>query len=206
MASDYHSYEPIKGHRLKHDPLMAIIGPRPIGWISSQDAEGRLILAPFSFFNMLNRNPPIIGFSSHGRKDSVCNVEATGCFVWNLATRPLAEAMNRSSSSVPPDVDEFELSGLTPLPSDIIAPPRVAESPVSLECKLTQIIVLRDMHGEPTRSHLVLGQVVAVHICRDLLVDGIYDTVLARPILRGGGTSDYFEALQAGHFRMIRPD
>ena len=91
MYDDIHFYEPSQGHGLPHDPFNAIVGPRPIGWISSQDAQGRLNLAPYSFFNAFNYIPPIIGFCSVGRKDSLNNIEQTGEFVWNLATRPLAD-------------------------------------------------------------------------------------------------------------------
>jgi flavin reductase (DIM6/NTAB) family NADH-FMN oxidoreductase RutF len=122
---------------LPHDPLNAIVGPRPIGWISSQSADGKLNLAPYSFFNAFNYIPPIIGFCSIGRKDSLNNIEATGEFVWNLATRPLADAMNQSCAPVAPEVDEFKLSGLTPMASQIVAVPRVKETPVAFECKLT---------------------------------------------------------------------
>ncbi|BCQ64359.1 hypothetical protein PBOI14_61090 [Pseudomonas sp. Boi14] len=111
------------GPRPAHDPFNAIVGPRPIGWISSQDREGRLNLAPYSFFNAFNYIPPIIGFSSVGRKDSLNNIEQTGEFAWNLATRPLAEQMNQSCAAVPAEVNEFELAGLTPVASKIISVP-----------------------------------------------------------------------------------
>ena len=88
MPTDIHFYEPRLGHGLPHDPFNAIVGPRPIGWISSHDAQGRLNLAPYSFFNAFNYTPPIIGFSSVGFKDTVRNAQQTGEFVWNLATRP----------------------------------------------------------------------------------------------------------------------
>ena len=102
MAGDgAHFYEPANGHGLRHDPLNAIVAPRPIGWISTVDAAGRRNLAPYSFFNGFNYVPPIIGFASIGRKDSLNNAEATGAFVWNLATRQLAEAMNATSATVP---------------------------------------------------------------------------------------------------------
>src|SRR5690606_17553136 len=158
---------PIYG--LPHDPFNAIVGPRPIGWISSHDAEGRLNLAPYSFFNAFNYTPPIIGFSSVGRKDSLNNIEATGEFCWNLATRPLAEAMNQSCAAVAPEVDEFALSELTPVASRLVAVPLVLESPVSFECKVTQIIQLQGADKTPVPSWLVLGEVVAVHIAQALL-------------------------------------
>lgn len=148
----FHSYRPADGHRLPHDPFNAIIGPRPIGWISSRDAESNVNLAPYSFFNAFNYTPPIIGFSSQGRKDSLRNIEATGEFVWNLATFDLAQAMNESCRAVAPEVDEFALAGLTPLASEQVAPPRVAQSPVSMECRCTQIVRLRDAAGNDTMA------------------------------------------------------
>ncbi len=203
--ADIHFYEPASGHRLPHDPFNAIVGPRPIGWIASQDAQGRLNLAPYSFFNAFNYTPPIIGFASIGFKDTLRNIQQTGEFVWNLATRPLAEAMNASCASVAPEVDEFELAGLTPAASRLVKVPRVAESPVAFECRLTQCIQLRGAAGGLVQSWLTLGEVVAVHIARHLLKDGVYDTAAARPILRGGGPADYFE-IDAQHlFRMTRP-
>ncbi|MBL8303312.1 MAG: flavin reductase family protein [Ideonella sp.] len=200
---DFHSYEPARGHGLPHDPFNSIVGPRPIGWISSRSAEGVLNLAPYSFFNAFNYTPPIIGFASIGAKDTLANVQATGEFAWNLATRPLAEAMNQSCAAVPPEVDEFELAGLTPLASRQIGVPRVAESPVSFECRLTQVLQLQTAQGEAVPTWLVLGEVVAIHIARHLLRDGIYQTAAARPVLRGGGPADYFELGE--HFRMRRP-
>lgn len=205
MPDTFHSYRPAEGHRLPHDPFNAIIGPRPIGWISSRDAQGTLNLAPYSFFNAFNYTPPIIGFSSQGRKDSLRNIEATGEFVWNLATFDLAEAMNESCRAVAPDVDEFALAGLTPLASTQVAPPRVAQSPVSMECRCTQIVRLRDAAGQDTNGWLVLGEVVTVHIDERLLVDGVYDTAAAAPILRGGGPADYFRIGAGQRFRMFRP-
>ncbi|BAP43661.1 flavin reductase domain protein FMN-binding [Pseudomonas sp. StFLB209] len=205
MSDAIYSYEPAKGHGLPHDPFNAIVGPRPIGWISSQDAQGVLNLAPYSFFNAFNYTPPIIGFSSVGRKDSLNNIEQTGEFVWNLATRSLAEAMNQSCAAVPAEVDEFRLAGLTPLPSQVISTPRVKETPVSFECKVTQIIQLKRADQEPVPSWLILGEVVAVHIATWLLKDGIYDTAAAEPILRGGGPADYFQLGPEALFKMHRP-
>ena len=201
----FHSYRPADGHRLPHDPFNAIIGPRPIGWICSRDADSNVNLAPYSFFNAFNYTPPIIGFSSQGRKDSLSNIEATGEFVWNLATFDLAQAMNESCRAVAPDVDEFVLAGLTPLASEQVAPPRVAQSPVSMECRCTQIVRLRDAAGNDTDGWLVLGEVVAVHIDTRLLVDGIYDTAASDTILRGGGPADYFRITADQRFRMLRP-
>lgn len=205
MNDDIHFYEPTQGHGLPHDPFNAIVGPRPIGWISSQDSQGRLNLAPYSFFNAFNYTPPIIGFSSIGAKDSLRNIEQTREFGWSLATRPLAEPMNQSCAAVPPEVNEFELAGLTPVASRCIAVPRVAESPVSFECRLTQVLQLQGVDGVAVPTWLVLGEVVGVHIARHLLKDGIYDTAAAQPILRGGGPADYFTVSPDNLFKMFRP-
>ena len=200
---DPYFYEPAHGHGLSHDPFNAIVGPRPIGWIASRSAQGALNLAPYSFFNAFNYTPPIIGFASIGAKDTLHNIEQTGEFVWNLATRPLAEAMNASSAAAPPEVNEFGLAGLTPAPSRVVQVPRVAESPVSFECRRTQIIQLQSAAGVAVPSWLILGEVVGVHIAPELLKDGVYDTAAAHPILRGGGPADYFEL--GALFRMTRP-
>jgi flavin reductase (DIM6/NTAB) family NADH-FMN oxidoreductase RutF len=203
--ADKHLYRPADGHGLAHDPFNSIVGPRPIGWVSTVDPEGRRNLAPYSFFNAFNYRPPIVGFCSTGWKDSVANAEATGAFVWNLATRPLAEAMNATSASAPHGVDEFELAKLTPAPSLEVRPPRVAESPVNFECRVTQVVRLKTTEGREVETWVVFGEVVAVHIDRALLVDGAYETALARPILRGGGPADYFEITPEARFRMQRP-
>ncbi|MBB3224895.1 flavin reductase family protein [Pseudoduganella umbonata] len=205
MTEHIHFYEPRAGHGLPHDPFNAIVGPRPIGWISSRDGAGRLNLAPYSFFNAFNYTPPIVGFASIGHKDTVTNVEQTGEFVWNLATRPLAEAMNQTCAAVPPGVDEFQLAGLTPVASRLVSVPRVAESPVAFECKVTQIVQLEGADGTRVPTWLVLGEVVGVHIARASLKDGVYDTASAGHILRGGGPADYFEIVPAQLFRMHRP-
>ncbi|MGO4325998.1 flavin reductase family protein [Cupriavidus sp. 2TAF22] len=205
VSDDFYFYEPARGHGLPHDPFNAIVGPRPIGWISSRAADGVVNLAPYSFFNAFNYTPPIVGFSSVGYKDSVRNIEQTGEFCWNLATRALADPMNASCAAVPPEVDEFTLAGLTPAASRAVAVPRVAESPVSFECRLTQLIQLQGVDGQKVPTWLVLGEVVGVHVDRTLLKDGIYDTAAARPILRGGGPADYFEIGPEALFRMRRP-
>lgn len=205
MTENKHFYEPSKGHGLAHDPFNAIVGPRPIGWIASHSASGVLNLAPYSFFNAFNYTPPIIGFASVGRKDSLNNIEQTGEFVWNLATRPLAEAMNLSSLAAPPDINEFELAGLTPVPGRMVQVPRVAESPVAFECRCSQILQLASADGDEIATWLVLGEVVGVHIDQALLKNGSYDTAAAHPILRGGGPADYFEVSQESLFQMYRP-
>ncbi|MEH2474825.1 flavin reductase (DIM6/NTAB) family NADH-FMN oxidoreductase RutF [Nitrobacteraceae bacterium AZCC 2161] len=205
-ASDLHSYEPKNGHGLKHDPFNAIVGPRPIGWISSRDADGHVNLAPYSFFNAFSYVPPIIGFSSTSRKDSVVNIESTREFVWNLATKDLAQQMNATAAHVPPEVDEFTIAGLTAVPSTLVNVPRVGESRVAFECKVTQIIQLEGADGTKSNSWITFGEVVAVHIDKSLIKDGVYQTALAGPILRAGRRGDYFEIRPEAMFEMNRPD
>jgi len=203
---DLHYYEPANGHGLKHDPFNAIIAPRPIGWISSRDTNGHVNLAPYSFFNGFCYHPPIIGFSSTSWKDSVANIQSTGEFVWNLATMDLAKQMNATAAHVAHDVSEFTVAGLTPVPGTIVKAPRVAESPVSFECKLTQIIQLQGADGTKVPAWLTLGEVVAVHIDKTLIKDGVYQTAMARPIVRAGRRGDYFEIRPEAMFEMTRPD
>lgn len=205
MQADIHFYEPSQGHGLPFDPFNAIVGPRPIGWISTQDTSGKVNLAPYSFFNAFNYRPPIIGFCSIGWKDSVRNIQETGDFVWNLATRPLAEAMNLTSTPAPPEVDEFEVAGLTKAASQLVAPPRVAESPVAFECRLTQLVHLQNASGADIPSWVVFGEVVGIHIARALLKNGVYDTAAGQPILRAGGAGGYFEVRPEAAFEMVRP-
>jgi flavin reductase (DIM6/NTAB) family NADH-FMN oxidoreductase RutF len=203
---DLHVYEPKNGHGLKHDPFNAIIAPRPIGWISSRSARGNINLAPYSFFNAFCYTPPIIGFSSTTWKDTVQNVQETGEFCWNLATMDLATQMNATAAHVASDVCEFEIAGLTQAPSRVVNVPRVAESPVSFECRLTQIIQLQGADGKKAQAWLTLGEVVAVHIDRAMIRDGVYQTGLAHPIVRAGRKGDYFEIKPEAMFEMARPD
>lgn len=199
-----HFYRPAEGHRLPHDPFNAIVGPRPIGWIGTLDAEGRRNLAPYSFFNALNYSPPLVGFSSNAWKDTVANCQETGEFTWNLVTRGLAEQMNTSATTA--EIDEFTVAELEAAGSSEIAAPRVAASPVNFECRVTQIVDLRTIAGEPSGSWFVVGEVVGVHIHESLLIDGIYDTAAAEPVLRAGGPTAYFGIDRAQRFDMRRPD
>jgi len=200
-----HFYEPSAGHGLPHDPLNSIIAPRPIGWISTLGRSGIRNLAPYSFFNLFNYRPPIIGFASTSAKDTLRNAQETGEFVWNLATRDVAERMNATSATVPYGTDEFVLAGLTASPSKLVRPPRVAESPVHFECKVTDIVQLKDHRGTAVPTWLVLGEVVAVHILKSLLKDGIFDTFAAGIVLRAGGPSAYAAITPANRFDMTRP-
>jgi flavin reductase (DIM6/NTAB) family NADH-FMN oxidoreductase RutF len=198
-----HFYNPAEGHQLRHDPFKAIVAPRVIGWISSRDLDGRVNLAPYSFFGAFATFPYIIGFSSEGFKDSIANIEATGEFVWNLTSKPLAEKMNRTSATVPHEIDEFELAGLTKAPGVNVSVPHVGESPAALECKLLQIVRLKSLDGTPMNNWLALGQVVGVHIRREFLKDGLFDTAAAQPIMRAGYRADYADIGEL--FQMIRP-
>lgn len=201
--TQFHSYNPAMGHGLPHDPIKAIIAPRPIGWISSVDSTGRANLAPYSFFNLFSSSPPILIFGSEGRKDSLNNIEATGEFVFNLATRALGEAMNLTSGDFPSEADEFEIAGLEKVASDVVSAPRVAAAPASMECKLLEIKPLVDLEGRSVASELVIGQVVRVHIDPDYLVDGLFDMTKARTIARCGYRGDYAEVSEV--FEMFRP-
>ena len=198
-------YEPGKRDRsiLPHDAFKAIVAPRPIGWISSVDSEGRVNLAPYSFFNGVNSRPPMVMFASEGRKDSVRNIEATGEFVCNLATWDLREAMNATSAPLPHGVNEMERAGLAPAPSRLVRPPRVAEAPCALECRLLQIVALDDLSGKPAGCHIVFGQVVGIHIADRFIVNGLLDTAAMRPIARCG--YDEYARVE-GVFSMQRPE
>jgi flavin reductase (DIM6/NTAB) family NADH-FMN oxidoreductase RutF len=204
MTDNVHFYSPTDGHGLAHDPFKAIIAPRMIGWISSRDAAGRVNLAPYSFFNAFASSPSIIGFSSEGYKDTVRNIEETGEFVWNLASHALAGQMNQSSAPVPSDVNEFELSGLTAGKGRNVGVPHVLESPAALECKLLQVQRLKSLDGAEIENWLVLGQVVGVHIRREFIKDGRFDTFAAQPIMRAGYAREY--ASIGPKFEMTRPN
>ena len=173
------------GHGLKRDPFKALVAPRPIGWISSLSAEGVVNLAPYSFFNAVSDRPPYVMFSSAGRKDSVRNIEATGEFVCSLATYALKDQMNVTSSVVGPEVNEMELAGLTPAPCKLVKPPRVADSPVALECQYYKTVSLPGMNGAEG-NFVIIGHVVGVHLDESVIVDGKVDITRMRPVARLG--------------------
>lgn len=180
-------YDPRCGDRpLAHDPIKAIIAPRPIGWISTIDAGGAANLAPYSFFNGICSAPWMVAFGSERASDTLANCAATGEFVHNLVPLAMAEAMNATSFPYPAGVDEMTLAGLASAPSVNVAPPRVAASPAALECKVLQILPLHDLDGVRARGTLVIGQVVGVHIDEAFLNDGVFDTARAAPMARGG--------------------
>jgi len=184
-------YETKDPHGLKHNPFKSLIVPRPIGWVSTVDARGVVNLAPYSFFNGVGSDPPTVMFASEGThtdgdfKDSATNVRETGEFVCNLTTWELREPMNATSEHVPRSVDEFELAGLTPSPSRLVTPPRVAESPVHLECTHLQTVELPS--NDPERPTLVVfGRVVGIHIDDSIIRDGVIDMDVFKPIARLG--------------------
>ena len=197
-------YEPHARDRaiLPHDPLKAMIAPRPIGWVTTMSSSGGLNLAPYSFFNAFSSSPMILGFSSEGRKDSLTFAEETREFVWNMPTFALRERMNATSASLPRGVSEFEQAGLTAAPSRIVKPPRVAETPCALECRVVDIVTLRDVQQSPIGAFLVLGQVVGVHINEAFIRAGRLDTAALQPIARCG-YSDY--AVVDKLFALARP-
>ena len=173
-------------HGLPRDPFKAIVAPRPIGWITSMSAKGEINLAPYSFFNAVSDEPPIVLFSSEGRKDSLVFVEETGEFVCNLATFELRSAVVATSANFPRRVNEMAQAGLDAVPSRLVRPPRIAAAPCALECKLLQIIDLRDLDGEPSDRFVAFGQVVGIHIDDRFIKDGRLDTAAMKPIARCG--------------------
>ena len=184
-------YEPDSRDRelLPHDPFKAFIAPRPIGWVSTVGPEGEVNLAPYSFFNAVSDRPPMVMFSSDGPKDSATFAASGGEFVWNLATYDLREQMNLTSKALPRGENEFEFGGLEMAPSRLVAPPRVAATPVALECRVTQRV---EVGGR--RNIVTFGEVVGVHVDERFIVDGRVDTAgdaADRPLrlprrLRGG--------------------
>ena len=201
---DFHYYEPAKGHGLSHNPLNALVAPRPIGWISSRDAQGRINLAPYSFFNAFNYDPPIVGFSSIAWKDSVQNASETGEFTWNLVTRELGDQMNQTSAPLPRGEDEFPFAGLTAVAGRMVNVPRVGESRAAMECKVIDIVQFRNTAGEKVGGWLVLGEVVGVYIDMALLKGGVYQTAEAYPIMRSGGLNDYVQVSPESVFQIAR--
>lgn len=181
-------YRPADGHGLPHNPFNAIVTPRPIGWISTRNGEGRDNLAPYSFFNAVAYTPPQVMFSStsakpdrDGTKDSVANIRETGVFCVNIVSYALRDAMNVTSGGYEREIDEFARAGLEKLPCETIDCARVATAPAHLECRLTQIVTLR---GET--NFTVFGEVTGVHIDDGHLVDGMLDVTRFQPLARLG--------------------
>ena len=189
-------------HGLPYNPFKAIVAPRPIGWVCAMSQKGEINLSPYSYFNAVADRPPVVVFSSEGMKDAASFVEETGEFVCNFVSYDLREKMNLTSAPLPRGENEMKFAGLTPAPSVLVKPPRVAEAPAALECKLLQIVRMKSLEGQPLNNHLVVGQVVGVHINERFIKDGRFDTLAARPIMRMG-YHDY--AVGTEGFTMVRP-
>ena len=194
----------VNDHGLPYNPVKALIGPRPIGWITAQSAKGELNLSPYSFFNAMGENPFIVAFSSNGYKDAVAFIDETKEFVCNLATFDLREQMNLTSAPLPRGESEVSHAGLTTVPSRLVSVPRLAEAAAALECRWLQTIQLRTVEGNAMDQYLVLGQVMGVHIEDRFIVDGRVDTAAMRPIMRAG-YNDYFVATPETKFSIRRP-
>jgi flavin reductase (DIM6/NTAB) family NADH-FMN oxidoreductase RutF len=207
-------YQPGKTHHgLPYDPFKSCVIPRPIGWISTVSRDGVHNLAPYSQFQMLSFDPPYVMFSagqnSRGRrKDTVVNAEQTGQFVWNMATYDLREAVNKSAEEVPPEVDEFDLSGVTKTSSHAVKPCRVAESPVHFECIYHQTMRLPG-NSMISTSDVVFGRVIGIHISDDVIApDGRVDVLKIRPIARLGyhdytSVESIFEMIIPGNNQVV---
>ncbi|MER2263828.1 flavin reductase family protein [Methylobacterium oxalidis] len=194
-------YDP-ENRTLPHNPLKALVAPRPIGWISAMNREGALNLAPYSFFNAVADD--MVAFSSSGRKDAMTFAEEGGEFVCNLATFDLREAVNATSAPLPRGDSEFDFAGLATAPSRKVRPPRVAAAPAAIECRWLQTVPLVPLGGGEPGNFLVIGQVVSVYIDDRFVADGRVDTGAMRPIMRGG-YFDYFTATPEARFEMRRP-
>jgi flavin reductase (DIM6/NTAB) family NADH-FMN oxidoreductase RutF len=193
-------------HGLPRDPFKSCIVPRPIGWITTLSADGVVNLAPYSFFNGVASEPPMVMFASNGPpprpdKDTLRNCEETGEFVANMATWDLREQMNRSSAPVPPEVEETALAGLETELAVLVKPPRVKAAPIHLECALHQVVDL-PCTAPGGRNAMVLGRVLGVHIRDEVLTDGLVDLSKITPIARLG-YMDY--TLVETIFAMARP-
>jgi len=174
-------------HGLPHDPYKAIVAPRPIGWIGSQDIDGVRNLAPYSYFNGVSDNPHYVMFSSVGIKDSLRNIEQTRVFTASLATYKLFEQMNVSSVAADTDIDEFKLSGLKVRKAKYVDAPCVADSPAVLECELWQVIDLpHSSRKDNSGNYIVIGHVVGIYIDDSYITDGLFNTRMAEPLGRLG--------------------
>jgi flavin reductase (DIM6/NTAB) family NADH-FMN oxidoreductase RutF len=188
---------------LPHDPFKAIVAPRPIGWIGSISAKGEVNLAPYSFFNGVHSKPNLVMFASESLKDSVANIQETGEFVCSLATWDLRDQMNTTSAPMPRGENEMTRAKLEPAPSRLVKPPRVAASPCALECKMTQIVQLKDADGSEVDGYVVFGRVIGVYIDDRFIKNGRVDTAAMKPIARCGYNDEY--TVVERMFAMTRP-
>lgn len=193
-------YEPRKkNHGLPHDPYNAIVGPRPIGWITSMNSAGQINLAPYSFFTSVSSDPPMVMFASDGRKHTIDFVEQTGEFVCNLAVWDLRTHVKDTSLPFPRGIDEMAAVGLEAAPSILVKPPRVKASPCALECKWLRTIRLNDIDGNPAPRFIAFGQVIGIHIDERYIKDGLLDTGAMMPIARAG-YQEYFVTTAEARF------
>jgi flavin reductase (DIM6/NTAB) family NADH-FMN oxidoreductase RutF len=196
-------YDPrTEPHGLAHTPITALVCPRPIGWVTTISKAGTVNLAPYSFFNLVSGTPPMVMFSSGPKKDSQTNAEDTGEFVYNMATFELREVMNASAAEFGAAESEPEKLGLEMIPSRQVKPPRVKRSPVHFECKYLQTVELGGSNGTRSRSSIVIGEVVGIHIDDALITDGMVNIAKARPIARLG-YMDYCVVDEV--FEILRP-
>lgn len=201
-------YEPRNGHGLPHNPLISCVIPRPIGWISTLDRDGCVNLAPYSLFNLVRYEPPVVMFCANGphrdggEKDNAFNARETGEFVFNMATWELRDEVNQSSAMVGRGVDEMQMVGLETAPSRLVKPPRVARSPIQFECRTSLTVELPRGPGDP-RNTVVFGDVVGIHIADWALTDGIIDVQRIRPLARLGYL-DFTSVTEV--FAMPRPE
>jgi flavin reductase (DIM6/NTAB) family NADH-FMN oxidoreductase RutF len=198
-------YRPAEGHGLPHNPFNAIVTPRPIGWISTRDAQGRDNIAPYSFFNGVAYVPPQVMFAStgvkddvDGTKDSMANIRETGVFCVNIVEYAARDAMNASSATLPHGTDEFAHAGIEKAECEAINAPRVGNAPAALECKMTQIVQI-----EGASNFVCFGEVIGVHLRDDCVVDGRFDVTRYVPLSRLG-YRDYTAVREV--FEIIRPD
>lgn len=198
-------YRPQDGHGLPHNPFNAIVTPRPIGWISTRDGQGRDNIAPYSFFNGVAYVPPQIMFAStgvkddvDGTKDSMANIRETGVFCVNIVEYAARDAMNKSSATLPHGADEFAHAGIEKAECEAINAPRVATAPAALECRMTQIVEI-----EGASNIVCFGEVIGVHMRDDCIVDGRFDVTRYVPLSRLG-YRDYTAVREV--FEIVRPD
>lgn len=201
MIIDPRSTEPLNLYKL----LIGSVLPRPIAFVSTMGADGIYNLAPYSFFTAVSANPPILAFAPQlsidgRRKDTLVNCERLGEFVVNVVSEDVVRQMNETAADFPPEIDEFEVSGLTPVPSEVVAVPRVKECHVAMECKLREIVQLSTL---PMGGSLVLGEVVRIHVDDDYFDDFRIDPAKLRAVGRMAGatyarTTDRFDLERPG--------
>lgn len=203
----YQPADDLRPPPLTHNPLNALVAPRPIGWIATLSSAGEANLAPFSYFNAFSADPPIVAFAPNARngagdaKDTLANVRQVEEFTVSIVSAHLAAAMNETSRELPPGQSEFDLAGLTAAPSRLVSPPHVGEARAVLECRVAQIVSLPSRPGGRS-SHLVIGEVIGIHIDDELIIDGRVDSLALRQVARLG----YFDySVVDALFELPRP-